>query len=352
MTVKFNIAIVGCGRISKKHFEAIEFNNKNLSLQAVCDIDEKVCLNHKNKFNVPSFSSLKDLLDCSELDLDIISLCTPSGLHAEQTMLIAKKNINIISEKPMATNWQDGLKMTEICKNNGVKLFIVKQNRLNPTLQLLYRAIKDNRFGKIRMINVNVFWNRSQSYYDQADWRGTKDLDGGALMNQASHYVDLLTWLIGPVEKIQAMMSTTRNIECEDTCIMNIKWKDGCLGSMNVTMLTYPENLEGSITVLGDTGTVKIGGVAVNKITEWKFSDKKDYDVTIDDTNYDTDSVYGFGHNKYYDNAIQALINNNEESIDGIEGLKSLEILSAAYESFQEKSRLVDLPLDRNIENE
>jgi UDP-N-acetyl-2-amino-2-deoxyglucuronate dehydrogenase len=183
-----------------------------------------------------------------------------------------------------------------------VRLLVVKQNRRNPTLQLLKRAITEKRFGKIHMVHINVFWNRSQEYYDQAAWRGTWEFDGGAFMNQASHYVDLLEWLIGPIDKVHAMMSTARNIEVEDTGVVNIKWRNGALGSMSVSMLTYPKNFEGSITILGEKGTVRIGGVAVNDIQHWKFSETKDYDHEIKNANYQTNSVYGFGHMLYYQN--------------------------------------------------
>ena len=194
-------------------------------------------------------------------------------------------------------------------------------------------AIDENRFGSINMVHINVFWNRPQEYYDQAKWRGTWEFDGGAFMNQASHYVDLLDWLIGPIEKIQAMTSTTRDIEVEDTGVINIKWRSGVLGSMSVTMLTYKKNLEGSITILGENGTVKIGGVAVNDIQHWEFNDTKDYDKNIHDASYSTTSVYGFGHPLYYENVVKVLHGNMRPETDGKEGLKSLEVLIAAYRS-------------------
>ena len=181
------------------------------------------------------------------------------------------------------------------------------------------------------MVHLNVFWTRPQEYYDEAEWRGTLELDGGAFMNQASHYVDLLDWLIGPIDKVQAMMSTSRDIEVEDTGVLNIRWIDGVLGSMSVTMLTYPKNLEGSITVLGEKGTVRIGGVAVNNIEHWEFEDTKTYDEEVKEANYQTTSVYGFGHPLYYKNVVEVLRGNIEPETDGREGLKSLEVLVAAY---------------------
>jgi UDP-N-acetyl-2-amino-2-deoxyglucuronate dehydrogenase len=250
-----------------------------------------------------------------------------------------------MTEKPMATRWKDGIRMVRVCDDAKVHLFVVKQNRHNGTLQLLKRAVLEKRFGKIYMVNINVFWTRPQEYYDQAEWRGTWEYDGGAFMNQASHYVDILEWLIGPIDKVQAMVSTTRDIEVEDTGVMNIKWRSGTLGSMNVTMLTYPKNLEGSITILGEKGTVRVGGVAVNDIQHWEFEKSQDYDSEVKRANYQTTSVYGFGHPLYYKNVIDVLKDGAEPETDGREGLKSLEVLIAAYLSARD-GQTVSLPLE------
>jgi UDP-N-acetyl-2-amino-2-deoxyglucuronate dehydrogenase len=213
-------------------------------------------------------------------------------------------------------------------------------------LQLLKRAVEKRRFGRIYMVNVNVFWARPQSYYDSAKWRGTWEFDGGAFMNQASHYVDLLDWLVGPVESVQAFTATlARNIEVEDTGVMSIKWRSGALGSMNVTMLTYPKNLEGSISILGEKGTAKIGGVAVNEIEHWDFAEPDPDDRYVKNASYETTSVYGFGHPLYYDNVINTLRGDCEPETDGREGLRSLELLIATYISARD-GRRISLPLD------
>ena len=236
--------------------------------------------------------------------------------------------------------------MVRACDEARVRLFVVKQNRRNSTLQLVKRAIEEKRFGRINMVHLNVFWTRPQEYYDQARWRGTWELDGGAFMNQASHYIDLLDWLIGPVDSIQAMTGTLgRDIEVEDTGVLNVRWRNGALGSMAVTMLTYPKNLEGSITILGDKGTVRVGGVAVNDIQHWEFEDEQDYDNDIKNANYETTSVYGFGHPLYYKNVIDVLRGLAEPETDGREGLKSLEVLIAAYLSARD-GRTISLPLE------
>ena len=232
------------------------------------------------------------------------------------------------------------------CDEAGVRLFVVKQNRRNATLQLLKKAIEKKRFGKIYMVNLNVFWTRPQSYYDQGGWRGRWEYDGGAFMNQASHYVDLVDWLIGPLESLQAYTATLgRDIEAEDTGVISLRWRSGALGSMNVTMLTYPKNLEGSITILGEKGTVKIGGMAVNEVQHWEFENADPDDAKVMEASYETTSVYGFGHPLYYDNVINVLRGEAQPETDGREGLKSLEVIIATYLSARDGKR-VALPLD------
>ena len=327
---RLRLGLVGCGRISKNHFNSIFQYPDDLELAAICDIDPVALKNVTLEYGVKGYNKLVDML--SSETLDIVVLCTPSGLHAQHTVLAAKYGVHVVSEKPMATHYADGLKMVEACDEAGVRLFIVKQNRRNATLQLLKRAIDEKRFGGIKMVHLNVFWTRPQEYYDHGQgWRGTWEFDGGAFMNQASHYVDLVEWLIGPVKRVQAMMSTTREIEAEDTGVLNIEWRNGAVGSMAVTMLTYPKNLEGSITILGEAGSVKVGGVAVNEIQTWDFAETRDYDDEVKSANYETTSVYGFGHPLYYKNIIDVMRGQAEPETDGREGLKSLEFLTAAY---------------------
>ena len=340
---KIRMAVLGCGRISKNHFGSIEKHQDNIELVSICDVQQKVLSEHEATYKVKGYLDLSDMLENEELDL--VAICTPSGIHADQTELCAKHGVNVMTEKPMATRWSDGVRMVKACDDAGVRLFVVKQNRRNATLQLLKRAVNENRFGKIHMVHLNVFWTRPQEYYDQAPWRGTWEFDGGAFMNQASHYVDLLEWLIGPIDKVQAMMSTTRDIEVEDTGVLNVKWRNGALGSMSVTMLTYPKNLEGSITILGEKGTVRVGGVAVNDIQHWEFDEPKDYDDEVKEANYQTTSVYGFGHPLYYNNVIEVLRGEAKPETNGREGLKSLEVLIAAYLSARD-GKTTSLPLE------
>jgi UDP-N-acetyl-2-amino-2-deoxyglucuronate dehydrogenase len=340
---KLRFALVGCGRIAQNHIEALQRHAQRAQLVDVCDTDPAALRAAQDKTGARGHASLASLL--AHTDADCVVLATPSGLHSAQATQVARAGRHVMTEKPMATRWQDGLAMVRACDDAGVRLFVVKQNRRNRTLQLLKRAVEAGRFGRIYMVNVNVFWTRPQSYYDSAEWRGTWEFDGGALMNQASHYVDLLDWLIGPVESVMAYTGTlARNIEVEDTGVAALKWRNGAMGSINVTMLTWPKNMEGSITILGERGSVRVGGVAVNQIQHWQFDTPHEMDAGIEDASYQTTSVYGFGHPLYYDNVIRVLRGEAQPDTDGREGLKSLELLIAMYLSARD-GRRVNLPL-------
>jgi UDP-N-acetyl-2-amino-2-deoxyglucuronate dehydrogenase len=341
---KIRFGLVGCGRIAGKHIEAITKHARDAELVAVCDTDAAALERAQASTGVAGFRSLTELLAGSSADA--IILATPSGLHASQTIEAAQAGRHVVTEKPMATRWSDGQAMVHACDQAGVRLFVVKQNRRNATIQLLKRAVDKQRFGQVYMVNVNVFWNRPQEYYDSAPWRGTWEFDGGAFMNQASHYVDLLDWLVGPVECVQAFTATlARHIEVEDTGVANIRWRSGALGSINVTMLTYPKNLEGSITIIGERGTARVGGVAVNQIEHWEFADSDPDDALAADASYQTTSVYGFGHPSYYENVIATLRGSAIADTDGREGLRSLELLIGLYLSARD-GRPVHLPLE------
>ena len=311
---------------------------------AVCDVEKTSLKAAQAATSAKAFSRYEDLLEGS--NADVVILATPSGLHPEQTIRAAESGRHVITEKPMAIRWLDGKRMVAACDEAGVRLFVVKQNRLNATLRLLKSAVEQGRFGRIFMATINVFWNRPQEYYDAGKWRGTWEFDGGAFMNQASHYVDLLDWLLGPVESVQAYTATLkRDIQVEDTGVLAVHWRSGALGTMNVTMLTYPKNFEASITVIGEKGAVRIGGLAVNEIQHWEFADKRPEDEKILEASTQTTSAYGFGHPLYYENVIQTLRGDAEPETDGREGLKTLEILVATYLSARD-GRRITLPLD------
>ena len=341
---RVRFALVGCGRIAANHLAAMQAHAKDCELVGVCDTDPAALAKAQQATGAPGFQSLDALLAGTEADC--VVLATPSGLHAEQAIRCAMAGRHVMSEKPMATRWADGKRMVAACDEAGVHLFVVKQNRRNPTLQLVKRAVQRGRFGRIYMVAVNVFWTRPQSYYDSAAWRGTWEFDGGAFMNQASHYVDLLDWLIGPVESVQAYTATLeRNIQVEDTGVLGVRWRSGALGTMAVTMLTYPKNLEGSVTIIGEKGTVRVGGMAVNTIEHWQFAEPDADDAQVEQASYQTTSVYGHGHTPYYDNVIQSLRGQAAPETDGREGLHSLEILIATYLSARDGTR-VALPLE------
>jgi UDP-N-acetyl-2-amino-2-deoxyglucuronate dehydrogenase len=341
---EIRFALVGCGRIAKNHFSALKQHGSDCELVGVCDVDPRALEEAADNTGAKPYKSLDHML--AECAADAFILTTPSGLHSSQAIKIAQAGRHVITEKPMATRWDDGKRMVAACDEARVRLFVVKQNRRNATLRLLKKAVEQRRFGRIHMVNLNVFWSRPQAYYDSAKWRGTWEYDGGAFMNQASHYVDLIDWLIGPVESLHAYTATLqRNIEVEDTGVLSLRWRNGALGSVNVTMLTYPKNFEGSITVLGEYGTVRIGGVALNDVQHWDFADAGADDGKIKEASYQTASVYGFGHSQYYDNVISVLRGDAEPETDGREGLKTLEILIATYLSARDGKRIA-LPLE------
>ena len=357
---KIKVALVGCGRISRNHIKSIVLHDQQAELVALCDTEQsrldaaqnllsEVSQEYNSADCKPeqfmSYESLLAAVKTNTLEVDLVVLTTPSGLHPTQAIAAANVGLHVCTEKPMATRWEDGVAMVKACKEAGVRLFVVKQNRFNSTLQLVQKQLKAGRFGQLAIVSVNVFWQRPQSYYDQDSWRGTWELDGGALMNQASHYIDLLDWLVGPVDSLSASIATLgRKIEAEDTAAMQLRWKNGALGTMAVTMLTYPKNLEGSITLLGEKGTVRIGGSAVNKIERWEFSDESPDDLLVEKASYETTSVYGFGHPPYYSNLFNVLSSGHDAMCDGEEGLRSLELLTAAYRSAK-NSKVIHLPI-------
>ena len=343
----FRIGLVGCGRISKNHFDAIR-KIDGLTLSAVCDIDAERARRAGEEHGVPCFRSIEDMLRGAGDEIDIVTICTPSGVHAANGVVAARAGKHVVTEKPMAISLAQADELVKACDDAGVQLFVVKQNRLNPPIQLLKRAIDKGRFGRIYLANVTVRWQRPQEYYDAEPWRGTWEFDGGAIMNQASHYVDLIQWLVGPVESVMAKTATqARRIEAEDSGVGLLKFRSGALGVIEVNVLTYPRNLEGSITILGEKGTVKIGGTAVNRVEHWIFADYDDDDKLVEAANTNPPNVYGFGHEGYYRNVLAVLRGQAKPETDGRAGRKSLELILGMYESAK-VGREVPIPL-RNV---
>jgi UDP-N-acetyl-2-amino-2-deoxyglucuronate dehydrogenase len=342
----FRIALVGCGRISKNHFEAIA-QIDGLDLVGVSDLDAERAKRAGEEWKVPYFSSYEKML--AESNADVVTIATPSGLHAEHGIAAAEAGMHVVMEKPMAISLTGADALVHTCDKARVQLFVVKQNRLNPPIQLLKRAVDRNRFGRVYLANCTVHWARPQEYYDQAPWRGTWEFDGGAFMNQASHYVDLIQWLMGPVESVMAKTATlARRIETEDTGIAILKFRSGALGTIEVTMLAYPRNLEGSITILGEKGSAKVGGTAVNRIENWEFAEYDDDDKLVETANTNPPNVYGLGHQGYYRNVLAVLRGEAKADTDGRAGRKSLELILGIYESAK-TGREVPLPLRAQV---
>jgi UDP-N-acetyl-2-amino-2-deoxyglucuronate dehydrogenase len=342
LTGPVRVALVGCGRISRNHFDALA-KVEGLRLVAVADIDLARATVVGEERGVPAFGSLDEMLAAQPSDLVVI--CTPSGLHPQHGMVAARAGRHVLTEKPMAISLAAADELVQACDAADVHLFVVKQNRLNPPVQLLKRAVDKGRFGRIYMANVTVRWTRPQEYYDAEPWRGTWEFDGGAIMNQASHYVDLMQWLVGPAESVMAKTATqARRIEAEDSGAAVIKFRSGALGVLEVSVLTWPRNLEGSITLLGEHGSVKIGGTAVNKVEHWSFAEYDDDDKLVDAASTSPPTVYGFGHEGYYRNVLAVLRGEAKPDTDGRAGRKSLELILGIYESAR-TGREVPIPM-------
>ncbi len=335
MKKKFNIAIVGCGRILKNHLTAI--SNNNFNLIALCDTNLNK-LNSLDYSNVPKYSNYDEMLQTHK-EIDIVSILTPSGLHSKHCIDIVRKyQKNIIVEKPMALSLYDAEEMLRICDEYGVKLFVVKQNRFNLPVLKLKEFIETKRFGKIVLGTVRVRWSRNQEYYNMDSWRGTWSLDGGVLANQASHHIDLLLWTMGEPISVFAKSGTyLHNIEVDDTAVAIVKFKSGALGLIEATTCARPYDLEGSISILGENGNMVIGGFAVNKIISCDFIDmpKEEKDEIFEKYNENPPNVYGFGHIKFYNNVYESLLHRKKALVDGLEGYKSLELINAIYESVE-----------------
>jgi UDP-N-acetyl-2-amino-2-deoxyglucuronate dehydrogenase len=328
--------LVGCGRIAKRHSELLaEGAIKNASLIAVCDTKPDRSKKIGELYGIPYYSDMDTMMENEEID--VVSVLTESGSHAKHVIRLATYGKHIMVEKPMALTLNDADAMIEACFKNNIKLFVVKQNRFNVPVLKLREALEGNRFGKLILGTVRVRWCRDQSYYDQDWWRGKWSMDGGVLTNQASHHIDLLEWMMGDVESVFAKSTTALvNIEAEDTAIVTLNFKSGALGIIEATTAVRPKDLEGSITVLGETGSVEIGGFAVNRMIHWNFADSIEADDQVME-NYSVNppNVYGFGHQAYYEHVVDCIVNKKSHLVDGLVGRKSLELITAIYESIE-----------------
>ena len=328
------IALVGCGRIAKRHSELLGYEKiKGASLLTVCDINEKKAKKIGEQFDLPYYTDMDEMM--KKQSVDVVSVLTESGNHAKHVINLAKYGKHIVVEKPMALTLEDADQMINACDKNNCKLFIIKQNRFNVPVLKLRQALESGRFGKLVLGTVRVRWARPQSYYDQDSWRGTWALDGGVITNQASHHIDMLEWMMGDVVSVFAKANTSlANIEAEDTAVVTLKFKNGALGIIEATTATRPHDLEGSISILGEKGSVVISGFAVNKMQTWSFEKKLDGDnVVLDKFSVNPPNVYGFGHQAYYDHVVECVLNDSANLVDGLQGRKSIELISAIYES-------------------
>ena len=335
---KHRFSLIGCGRISYKHINAIN-TIENAKLVAVCDTKKERAKAKGEENNVPWYIDYHKMLENE--DVDIVNILVESGKHTEIYRDIAQYKKNVIVEKPMALTLQDADDMVRITDETGTKLFVVKQNRFNAPVQLLRRALEQERFGKLILGTVRVRWHRDQDYYDQDDWRGTWRYDGGVFTNQASHHLDLLEWMMGDVESVFAKSGTfLHKIEVEDTGVALFRFTNGALGTFEATTCTNPVDLEGSLSILGENGTVEIGGFAVNEMKIWNFKDRKEYDKEAFNSSYIPKNVYGYGHKLYIRNVLEAIENNSKGLVEGIEGRKSLELINAIYESIETEKEI------------
>lgn len=333
-----NFAIIGCGRISKNHVEAL-INNKDIcTLVSVCDVIESKAAERKKQYEdnmcdsirVNVYTDYKQMLQNE--NIDCVSICTESGYHARIAIDCLNAGKNILIEKPMAMSVEDADRINSLAKEKGLKVGVCHQNRFNPPIQKLRRALEEGRFGKIINVTARILWTRDQNYYNQASWRGTKELDGGTLMNQCIHNIDLLQWMVGSeVERVHCERGTfLRDIEMEDFGAILIRFKSGTIGIVEGSACVYPKNLEETLSIFGENGTVVIGGLAVNKIQTWHFADERDYDH--EDESTEVNSVYGKGHTPLYKDFVEAVKNNRQSYISGEEGKKALEIILKSYE--------------------
>jgi UDP-N-acetyl-2-amino-2-deoxyglucuronate dehydrogenase len=333
-----NFAIIGCGRIAVRHAELLAGGAiAGARLAAVCDIVPARADAFGAKYKVPAFHSIAALLAAPGLSLDGVAILTPSGLHAEHAIQAAPHVRNVVVEKPIALTLDDADAMIRACDAAGTRLFVVKQNRFNVPVQKLRQALEAGRFGQVVLGTVRVRWCRPQAYYDQDAWRGTWALDGGVLANQASHHVDLLEWMMGDVASVFARATTAlAKIETEDTAVVVLKFRSGALGVIEATTATRPRDLEGSLSILGAGGTVEIGGFAVNQMKVWDFVEKTPEDAEVlAKFSVNPPSVYGFGHQAYYEHVVDCIVNQRKQLVDGLEGRRSLELITAIYESIE-----------------
>lgn len=333
MNKHFNFAIVGCGRIAQRHAEHIHNCG---SLKAVCDIDLGKAQSLAKKYGAAAYAGIEDLLD-HEKGIDVVSVCSPNGLHAQHSIKALQAGFHVLCEKPMALTVQDCGEMINAAERSNKRLFIVKQNRFNPPVAAVKKIIDEGRLGKIYSAQLSCFWNRNEAYYKNS-WKGTRDMDGGTLFTQFSHFIDLLYWIVGDVKEVRSFIGNFDHqgiIEFEDTGVVSLKFYNGAIGTINYTVNSHGRNMEGSLTLFGEKGTVKIGGQYLNEL---EYQDIQDYKIENlppgnPANNYGQYQGSMSNHDKVYQNLVEVLGGNGIIATGGFEGLKTVEIIDKIYSS-------------------
>ncbi len=339
MKNRLKFALIGCGRIAQRHAEQI---NRVGILKAVCDKEKEKARAFSDKYAASVYSGIDELL-FAEKEIDVVSICTPNGLHSEHTIKSLRAGLHVLCEKPMAVNVPDCTRMILEAEKANRRLFIVKQNRFNPPVLAVKKIIDEERLGKILSVQLNCFWNRNDDYYKNSDWKGRKDLDGGILYTQYSHFIDLLYWMIGDIKEVFAYKDNLSHkgiIEFEDTGVAIIKFFNNAIGTINFTINSFNKNMEGSITFFGEKGTVKIGGQYLNEL-EYQMIDGyeiKDLPKGNPANFYGEYSGSMSNHDKVYDNIVDVITRNGIIATNGFEGLKTVEIIERIYNATQRNS--------------
>lgn len=330
---EIRVGLIGCGRIAQRHAGHISRLGK---LVAVCDVNEEKAKSLGEAYQVPWFVSEEELLRVE--GMDVVAVCSPNGLHAKHTIASLNAGFHVLCEKPMALTSADCEEMIKTAERCNRRLFIVKQNRFNPAIEAVKEKIDSGAFGEIYSIQLNCFWNRNFAYYQNSDWKGSKNLDGGTLFTQFSHFVDLLYWMIGDVEETHALIQNYAHkdvIEFEDTGVVSLKFKNGVLGTINYTVNAFAKNMEGSITIFGEKGTVKVGGQYLNKLEYQSFEGEEIGTLKAGNPANEYGEYQGSmsNHDRVYENLIDVLQKGGSIATNGLEGLKTVEIIEKIYKS-------------------
>lgn len=329
MSLRFGI--IGCGRVAPRHAQSLR-ELEDASLIAVADKIESRANHFQQEYGVEPYADYHELL--ARDDIDVVNICTPSGTHAEIGINVAKAGKHIIVEKPIALSTDDANRLIDAAESAGVKLCVILQNRYNPPMREIYDVVHSGKIGKVLLGNATVRWYRPQSYYEDG-WHGTWAMDGGALMNQSIHHIDALQWLMGDVETVFAFTGTlAHTMEAEDVGVVTLRFKSGALATVEGSTVTYPHNLEGSVAIFGERGSLKVGGTALNRKVLWKIEGKMENEreiITADVV--DPPSVYGYSHKLVIQDMIRAIRADRQPPTHGREGRRSLALVQAIYES-------------------